>query len=329
MATNVPLIASDLEGPLSPNDNAYELMQLFPGGDHLFQVLSRYDDLLTLEGRKSYEPGGTLALIVPFLVRHGVSLNDILRLAESAGLTPGATDLISRLQANGWKVHIITTTYSPYARRLARRLGIDPNNVCATVVPIDQYRDMMTPQVLRKAARIEREVSELEPERDDQVIKQKLDEFFWGSNSEFRRLLQETTPIGGRRKMVAARTIALSYRLSLSETVVVGDSITDCRMLEAVNKAGGLAVAFNANAYALPHATLSLASTSILDLWPVLEAWAAGGRGSATEVVKAREKAGGRGDSDNFHWLDGGAPLPLEVHKRIRRLVRAKAAELG
>ncbi len=44
-------IAFDLEGPLSPQDNAYDLMKLFPDGDKLFEVISRYDDLLTLEAR--------------------------------------------------------------------------------------------------------------------------------------------------------------------------------------------------------------------------------------------------------------------------------------
>jgi len=42
-------ICFDLEGPLSPQDNAYELMKLFPDGDKVFEVISRYDDLLTLE----------------------------------------------------------------------------------------------------------------------------------------------------------------------------------------------------------------------------------------------------------------------------------------
>ena len=61
-------ICFDLEGPLSPQDNAYELMKLFPNGDRIFEVISRYDDLLALEGKEDYEPGDTLSLIVPFLV---------------------------------------------------------------------------------------------------------------------------------------------------------------------------------------------------------------------------------------------------------------------
>jgi predicted HAD superfamily phosphohydrolase len=66
------LICFDLEGPLSPQDNAYELMKLFPDGGKIFEVISRYDDLLTLENRPDYEPGDTLALIAPFLAYHRI-----------------------------------------------------------------------------------------------------------------------------------------------------------------------------------------------------------------------------------------------------------------
>ena len=328
MQPNPPFIAFDLEGPLSPNDNAYELMQLFPGGDQLFQIISRYDDILTEEGRKGYEPGDTLALIVPFLIYHGISPEDILRLAEEASFIPGAKELIALLQSHGWKVHCITTTYLPYARRLAQKLGIDTGMVWGTVLSLDYYREVIPQKRLDMIALVEQEISQLKPHRDDLKIKEKLDKLFWDSEKELTWLLQETKPMGGRRKLLALRSLALSYRLSLKETVAVGDSITDFRMLEGVNKAGGLAIAFNANQYALPHATMSLASTNIGDLWPILDAWAKGGKEAAQEVVQAKEKRDGDRDRDNFHWLEGKTP-PLEIHARIRRMVREKAAELG
>ena len=54
------IICFDLEGPLSPQDNAFEVMKLIPNGDKIFEILSRYDDILALEGREGYEPGDTL-----------------------------------------------------------------------------------------------------------------------------------------------------------------------------------------------------------------------------------------------------------------------------
>lgn len=329
MPDSSPLVAFDLEGPLSPNDNAYELMQLIPGGDHLFEVLSRYDDLLTLEGRKGYEPGGTLALIVPFLIYHGISQKDIQRLTESASLTPGAAELVARLQSEGWRIHVITTTYCPYARTLAQKLDIDPQNVHGTVLSLEYYRDTVPTQVIDVVAQVEEKIGQLQPVKDDNEIKQRLDDLFWGRGMELCWLLQETAPMGGRRKLLALRNAALSYRLTLGDVVAVGDSITDSRMLDAVNREGGLAIAFNANEYALPYATMSLASTSIFDLWPALDAWRGHGRQAAMELVKAQEGTAGSSDRGNLYWHSLGKPLPVEVHKRIRRLVRAKAAELG
>jgi len=102
-------------------------------------------------------------------------------------------------------------------------------------------------------------------------------------------------------------------------------------MLRAVNKAGGLAIAFNANEYVLPYSTLGLASVSLYDLWTVLETWEKGGRRVVERVVKEREEAGGSGDREHFHWLAEGKDIatPLEIHKRIRHLVREEAAKLG
>jgi energy-converting hydrogenase A subunit R len=72
------LICFDLEGPLAPQDNAYELMKLFPRGRKVFEVISQYDDLLTVEGRRLHEPEDTLALIIPFLVYHGITDQQVI-----------------------------------------------------------------------------------------------------------------------------------------------------------------------------------------------------------------------------------------------------------
>ena len=67
-------IAFDMEGPLTSQDAAFELMGLVPGGHEVFRAISRYDDILALAGRPGYEPGDTLALIVPFLLYHRLSV---------------------------------------------------------------------------------------------------------------------------------------------------------------------------------------------------------------------------------------------------------------
>jgi energy-converting hydrogenase A subunit R len=326
-------IAFDLEGPLSPNDNAYELMSLFPGGKEIFEIISRYDDLLALEGRQDYQPGDTLSLIVPFLLHHNISEADLNRLAQQASLVLGAKELIAWLHSRGWEVFCLTTTYEQYALTIAQRLGIPSGMVVATPFPLSDLREKLTGDELALVSEAEEKLLQFD-QGDERAIKAYLDYFFWTElpTTELARVMKEVKPIGGERKVIALNGFAQKYHQPLSRFIVVGDSITDFKILEEVNQAGGLAVAFNANEYALPFATMGLASTHLSDLEVVLTAWEEGGREAVEEVVKTKESEGRSGlQTANFHWLVGKKrdELPLEIHHRLRRQLRQEAAELG
>ncbi len=326
-------IGFDLEGPLSPQDNAYDLMKLFPDGDRIFEVISRYDDLLTLEEKEDYEPGDTLALIVPFLVLHNISEDNIVSLARKASFTAGTAELISWLETKGWKVFCITTTYEQYAIHLTQKLGIYAHNVARTPFPLDKLRVTLSKEETKLLQQIEADILTMRPVADDDRIKRSLDHFFWEKlpTTDLGKAITEVKPVGGRRKVAALNRFTDKYDQPLSNWVVVGDSITDFRMLQTVEQAGGLAIAFNANEYALPYATMSLASTHISDLTEVLEAWQKGKRSGVEKLVKEKEKTGGVGDRGYFHWLSGRKDIDevIQIHKRIRRLVREEAGKLG
>ncbi|MBM3119199.1 MAG: hypothetical protein FJ006_06545 [Chloroflexi bacterium] len=326
------VICFDLEGPLATQDNAYELMKLFPDGGKIFETISRYDDLLTLEARLDYEPGDTLALIAPFLVYHRIKEDDISALATKATLVSGAANLIARLGADGWKVFCISTSYEQYARHIARRLNIFSQNVACTSFPLDKFSQMLCKEDFRYLETMEKEIL-TKDSIDDAWIKKRLDRFYWRElpKTNLGQLLEQVKPIGGQRKVEALGRFAKAQGKPLSDWVVVGDSITDFKMLQAVDQARGLAIAFNANEYALPYATMSLASTHLDDLWQILEAWKKGKRPSIEKLVKEKEKTGGNGDRGYFHWLVGikDISIPLKTHKRIRHVVREEAAKLG
>jgi energy-converting hydrogenase A subunit R len=327
------LICFDLEGPLAPQDNAYELMKLFPRGGKIFEVISRYDDLLTLENRPDYEPGDTLALITPFLAYHGIEEEQIAAMGQKAGLTPGATELISKLKSRGWYIFCISTSYEQYAFPITKRLSIPNENVACTSFPLVQIRKLLSQDEFALLEQTEHEIVNLNPFTDDARIREYLDYFYWQKLPQTKsgKLVGQVKPVGGRRKVEALENFSTRMGEPLSRWTVVGDSITDFKMLQTVNKAGGLAIAFNANEYALKYATMSLASVRLDDLWIALEAWEKGGRRVVERVVKRKEKAGGTKDREWFHWLDGTQDITpaLEMHKRIRRLVREEAAKLG
>ena len=326
-------ICFDLEGPLSPQDNAYELMKLFLNGDKIFEVISRYDDLLTLEEKEDYEPGDTLALIVPFLVLHDISEDNINTLAVKASLTGGAADLVYQLQTNGWKTFCISTSYQQYALHITQKLGIYSHNVACTSFPLNQFRRTLSKEDSDLLQQAEKDILALHPPADDERIKQSLDRFYWEKlpATKIGAAIKEVKPVGGRRKVAALNRFSETHDQPLSQWAVVGDSITDFRMLQAVEEAGGLAIAFNANEYALPYSTMSLASTSIADLKEILQTWQKSQRKGVEKLVKQKEKNGGVGDRGYFHWLTDRENIDevIEIHRRIRRLVREEAGKLG
>jgi energy-converting hydrogenase A subunit R len=312
------LICFDLEGPLAPQDNAYELMSLFPRGGRIFEVISRYDDLLTLEGRPDYESGDTLALITPFLACHGVEEEQIAAMGQEAGLTPGATVLMPKLKSRGWHVFCISTSYEQYAFPITQRLGILRENVACPSFPLAQIRQPLSQKEFALLEQTETEIVNLNPFTDDTRIKKYLDYLYWQTLPQTRwgRIISQVKPVGGRRKVEALENFSTKMGKPLSGWTVVGDSITDFKMLRAVNKSGALAIAFNAKEYALAFSTLGLASVSLYDLWIVLEAWEKGRREDVERVVKQMEKAGGTKDRGWLHWLDGTQNITaaLEIH---------------
>jgi energy-converting hydrogenase A subunit R len=326
-------ICFGLEGPLSPQNNACELMKLFPDGDRVFEVIRRYDDLLTLEEREDYEPGDALALILPFLLLHNIAEADIVRLAGHASLTGGAEKLTSWLQYKIWRVFCITNTYEQYATHLTHRLGIFTHNVACTSFSLDKLRASLSNEDYQILEKAEEDILTMHPVSDDNRIKQSLDNFFQEKlpSTSPGAAIKQVKPVGGRRKVAALNRFADKYTQPLSNWVVVGDSATDFKMLQAVEEAGGLAIAFNADEYALPHSTMSLASTAISDLTEVLEVWQKGRRDKVEKTVKQKEIVGGASDRGHFHWLSGRKDINevIETHTRIRRLVREEAGEPG
>lgn len=311
------IICFDLEGPLSPQDHAYEVMKLIPDGEKLFEVISRYDDLLTLEDRKDYEPGDTLKLIVPFLFWARVTKTNLRAISREAELIKGAKELIIELQKTGWQVFIISTSYEQHAFNIAQRLDVPRANVFCTRFPLDYYhknlreRDFLIVDSVKDWIVSHLWTENLNSGRKDKEIIEFLDRFFWEEvikDTNFRKSFEAIKVMGGVRKVEALKAIFKKTKVAFKDMVVVGDSITDAKMLKAVKEAGGLAIVFNGNEYALPYGTVGLASANLMDLKKILDVWLKGGRQAVKRVPHCEV---------------------LKTHQRYRQIVRRDAAKLG
>ncbi|RZN39782.1 MAG: hypothetical protein EF813_03810 [Methanosarcinales archaeon] len=330
ISVDMNVICFDLEGPLSPQDNAYEVMSLIKNGDIIFETLSRYDDFLAMEGRENYEPGDTLALIVPFLLTHGIKEADITRVSARARIVSGAKNLIARLKTSGWDVHIISTSYEQHAHQVGAALGVGPDHISCTRLDLEGLRSRLTEEDVTCIRRIEEDILNIAGD-DNETMFKRLNDFYFEELKEtgFGDLFSEVRVVGGARKVAALERIAASHNLSPGELVAVGDSITDFAMLGRVRDAGGVAIVFNGNEYAVPHANVAIAGTDIGLVREFAEAQARGD--DAVKLARTLEPK--YRDDPRVDCLTGAnaekIKAVVKAHSRFRKLVRGDAAKLG
>jgi energy-converting hydrogenase A subunit R len=332
------IIFFDLEGPLSPQDNALEVMGLVDRGHQAFAVISRYDDLLALEGREGYEPGDTLKLILPFLVLHGITAEDIENVSKAARLIAGAGDLVSTLVGDGWSVHVISTSYQQHALRIAAELDIPERDVACTRLDLAGLASWLRPSdlgfvreawdyVLQTGQGLSLE--EIANGAVDARIRPELDKFYWETmpRTPLGEALRGVEVVGGRRKVGALERFCHGIGAYLGQVAVVGDSITDFQMLKAVEAAGGLAIVFNGNRYALPFGTVGVASVCLLNLLPVLRTWVDHGREALRKAILCSDLSPQEGDA-TYHWLVNCPDLEevAGVHGFARKRARGEGA---
>lgn len=273
------IFISDCEGPISKNDNAYELASHFiPKGNRLFTLISRYDDILAdIVKREGYKAGDTLKLILPFLKAYDVA-NDVMVDFSSRNilLMPGAKVMLKFVH-EAMPAYIVSTSYEQYIRALCDVVGWPFNDVYCTQLDLDKYG--ITEEEKAYLKRLADEIVKLPklefpktarslkdfPKRLQQTVK-RLDEIFWKQISSMKigRLFLEVSPVGGFEKAAAVKDIVAKLNGQLRDVMYVGDSITDASALQLVRDAGGLSVSFNGNGYAVREAEVAVLSENAM-----------------------------------------------------------------
>jgi len=266
---------SDCEGPISKNDNAFEITSHFvPNGDKLFTVISRYDDVLADVIKKpGYKAGYTLKLILPFLKAYDVTDQKMREFsAQSLILIPNISDTLQYMRKIA-HAFIVSTSYEHYIRALCQALNFPYQNTYCTKVSIDKY-DIKEEEKngLKELAREIRQMPIIEipseakslndfPEEYRKTI-QRLDEIFWKeiANMESGKVFHEVNPLGGGEKADALKDAAERVGVDLSSLMYIGDSITDVEAFKLIKENGGLAVSFNGNKYAIRNAEIAILS---------------------------------------------------------------------
>jgi energy-converting hydrogenase A subunit R len=290
---------SDCEGPISKNDNAFELTSSFvPVGRRLFFIISRYDDVLAdVAKRPGYKAGGTLRLVLPFLKAYGMTDQKMREFStRSMALISDAGIALQHIRSMA-PAFIVSTSYEHYVKALCQVLEFPFENTYCTRLSIDKY--VIIEKEKTDLKRIAQEIADMQtfdipsnaegigdlPERDQMTIG-RLDELFWEvSRMEVGKMYSEITAVGGVEKAEAVKDIVRKLSLKLSDVMYVGDSITDEETFVLVRENGGLVVSFNGNRYAVKNADVAVLSESSILTAVIADSFVRFGKQSTLDLV--------------------------------------------
>ena len=244
---------SDCEGPISINDNAYELAGYYiEDGEKFFTIISKYDDILVDEVKRGdYYAGGTLKLIVPFLKAYGATNKDIVEFSrENVLLIPGAKDTMQYVESI-MPSFIVSTSYSQYIQALCDLIEFPFENTYSTSLDIDEC------SISNEDREKLNEYRKIIIENPDFDV---IDKIFWDEilDLPIHEIMKNINPVGGEGKKEAVLDIASKFGFQNSDIMYVGDSITDVEPLRFAKEHGGLAVSFNGNEFAIRDAEIAI-----------------------------------------------------------------------
>lgn len=292
---------TDCEGPISKNDNAFEIAELYiPDGGEFFTRVSRYDDFLADVVKKlGYKAGDTLRLILPFLKAYDVTNRKMKEFSsQDILLVPGAPDTL-RFVNEIMPSFIVSASYEHYIRALCEVVGFPFQNTYCTKVNMDGYE--IGEYERRRLKKIAKEIVGMDVitipdyatslkeflQKDRKIVK-RLDEIFWKEIPRMKsgKMAEEVNPIGGSEKANAVKDIARRLDAELCDIMYVGDSITDVDPFQLVREGGGLTVSFNGNSYAIREAEVAVLSGNTIVTSILADVFNRGGKDGVISLVE-------------------------------------------
>jgi len=223
------IFISDCEGPISKNDNAFELATHFiPDGDKLFSLISKYDDILVdVVKKEGYSAGDTLKLILPFFKAFGVTDKQMQEFSEQNIVLIADTKDTLRQILDSTDAFIISTSYEHYIRALCNAIQFPFQNTYCTKLQLDKY-----PITLQETIKLQELVKEIAamsmitipPEakalsdfsaKDQETIK-RLDQIFWNEIAFMSCgiIYSEVKTIGGPQKAEAIKDVTSKLHIT-------------------------------------------------------------------------------------------------------------------
>lgn len=291
---------TDLDGPITINNNAFELCEHFiDNGIRLYAILTKYDDFISKahKNQKSWV-GGRTQLIIPFLRANGVNDSKMHEFSHShIKMTPGASKtmrFVQELMAS----FIVSASYEHHVSEVCDLIGFPYENAYCTKLSMDTIQmDDWEADLLKNYAReivalpmmeIPGDAKELaDLSLQDQLIINRLDDIFMKEIRDFNaiRSVTEVHEIGADDKAASLLDICKKTGVGLEDTIYIGDDGSDIQALQLVRRGGGVSVAFNGTAEAIREAEVNVVSANSVVNSVITEAFYKSGKEAVMSIV--------------------------------------------
>jgi energy-converting hydrogenase A subunit R len=251
---------TDCEGPLTLNDNAFELCAHFiENGDELFKILSLYDDyLVDVVKKEGYKAGNTLKLILPFFVLKNLKNKDLIDFSKNNIYAVRDSKFLLTYLKEAMNTYIVSTSYGQYIEALSNYMEFPFKNTFYTDVDVDAL--YLNEEELSRIAEYKNQI--LNNPKNYELF----DEIFF---SEIPKMsiygkIKKINVVGGLGKKLAIDNIIDRDKIDINNILYIGDSITDVEPLQFARENDGISISFNGNEYSLKVAQIAIVSPSAI-----------------------------------------------------------------
>ncbi len=263
-------------GFLTCNDSTRDLCErIIPDGGHFYDVLSRYDSLVTyVLGREEAVAGNVPKFAIPFLKAYGATDNVMfeyskkdLRFMPEARTT---MDYLSKLMPT----FITTSAYEQSMLALENELDVTLCEYACTESDIDHCMlDRVASKKLRAVAETicSLDIPDTEYrlnvpmslDKKDIKITNTLDEALADGMDPMGRALMETCiPMNSSKKAYRLLDLRRQNSIDLDGTVYIGGDHTDFQTMDLIRDGNGLSIAFNGSEFAIRGSNVAVVSES-------------------------------------------------------------------
>ena len=298
---------TDCEGPLTLNDNAFELSAKFiENGDELFKILSLYDDyLVDVVKKENYKAGNTLKLILPFFVVENIKNRDMIDFSQNNIYSVADSKFLLTYLKEAMNTYIVSTSYGQYIEAVSNYMEVPFENTFYTNVDVD---GLTLNDVEIKKVREFKEMI-LENPTDYELF----DDIFFSQITKMGiyEKIKDIEVVGGLGKKLAIDKIIERDEIDINNMLYIGDSITDVEPLEFARKNNGISISFNGNEYPLKVAEIAIVSPSAVTTAVIADIYANNDKNKVLNFIEDYNA------SDDYAELFNQYDIDLKVKEKF------------